>query len=273
MRPFVSAEASQVKLAIFTATRWEYQAVLKALTVDLTTTMAGVRCTVGHRGRAKVSVFQSGIGPQKAKVTAQSVLGLDSWDFVVSSGFAGALVPCSVGTIVVGDEVVVEELTVSTDFVEQTPIVCHDIIRTQAWQVASSIDHGSQSGRIVCLPRIVGTGAEKKALAARTHAVALDMESVSLGSVAHSQQIPFIVVRTISDVFDEDLPIDFNLFLSPGDWMKGVSMIVRNPSSLIQIFQLRQQMLEASRTLSWFFQNFFDEIEQVHDSPKLASTR
>ncbi|GJL52515.1 5'-methylthioadenosine/S-adenosylhomocysteine nucleosidase family protein [Candidatus Nitrospira salsa] len=272
MRPFVSSEVSQVKLAIFTATRWEYQAVQEALTVDQTTTKAGVRCTIGHRGQAKVSVFQSGIGPQKAKATAQSVLGLEPWDFVVSSGFAGALVPCSIGTIVVGDEVVMDEAIINADTVEQSPIVCDDIIRTQAWQVASSIDPGSQSGYVVSLPRIIGTGAEKKALAARTHAVALDMESASLGSVAHTQQIPFIVVRTISDLFDEDLPIDFNLFLHPGDWMKGVSMIVRNPSSLIQILHLRKQMLEASRSLTLFFQIFLDEIEQAHNPQKVAST-
>jgi len=272
VRPFVSSEVSQVTVAIFTATRWEYQAILGAVRVDHTTTMAGVRCAVGHRGQAKVFVFQSGIGPQKAYETSQAVLSLESWDFMVSSGFAGALVPCSIGTIVVGEDVMMDEATGITNPVGQSPIVCDNILRKQAWQVACSIDRGSQSGHIVCLPRILGTGAEKKALAARTHAVALDMESASLGYVAHTQQIPFIIVRTISDLFDEDLPIDFNLFLHPRDWTKGVSMILRNPSSLIHIFHLRKQVMQASRSLTLFIQKFFNEMNHVNHSQDIAST-
>ncbi|WP_447970387.1 5'-methylthioadenosine/S-adenosylhomocysteine nucleosidase family protein [Nitrospira sp. M1] len=272
MRPIVSSEVPQVTLAIFTATRWEYQAVLKALAVEQTTTMAGVRCAIGRRGKAHVSVFQSGIGPQKAYDISRSVLSDASWDVVVSSGFAGALVPCSIGAIVVGHEVMMDAASVFPHSPGQTPIVCDDRFRSHALRLARSIDSGSQFGHIVSLSRIVGTGAEKKIVADRTHAVALDMESASLGYVAQTQHIPFMVVRTISDLSDEDLPIDFNLFLHPGDWMKGVGEIIRKPTSVLHILQLRKHMVAASRSLTQFFQIFLEEVGQRYDSQRRTST-
>ncbi|GJL54685.1 MAG: 5'-methylthioadenosine/S-adenosylhomocysteine nucleosidase [Nitrospirales bacterium] len=263
MRPFVSSEVPHVNIAIFTATRWEFQAVVEAFTVERTTTMAGVRCAIGRRGKAHVSVWQSGIGLQKAAHVSLAALGHASWDLVVSSGFAGALVPCAVGTLVVGDEVQLGEASEISKSREYYPILCDDIFRSRAFQVSRSIDQGSQCGHIVSLSRIIGTSTEKKIVADHTHAVALDMESASLGSVARSHHIPFIVVRTISDLWDEDLPIDFNLFLHPRDWVKGVGAILRNPASLFHIVQFQRQVAVASRRLTMFFKIFFDEMEHA----------
>ena len=96
--------------------------------------------------------------------------------------------------------------------------------------MASLLNHESQSGPILSTPRIVGTGLEKTLLAQHTNAVALDMESAAWGQMAREQNIPFIVVRTISDLVDEDLPVDFNLFLHPRHWLKGLGQIVlRHP--------------------------------------------
>ena len=263
MRQSVSSELTPIKLAIFTATRWESRSVQDAFTVETTTTMAGVRCVIGHYGQANIFLFQSGIGPQKAHKIAQSVLHDKPWDLVVSSGFAGALVSCAIGNIIVGQNVVMDELGGNFDSMAQTSITCDDAFRKKAHQVARTIDDGSQSGKILCLPRIIGTGVEKKILAARTQAVALDMESAPLGTVAQEKNIPFMVVRTISDLVDEDLPIDFNLFLHRSSWAKGVGMILKRPTSLIEFLYLRRHMLEASRKLTMFFQEFFAEISHA----------
>ena len=258
MRQLVSSGIPLIKLAIFTATRWEYQSVQQSFTVEQTTTVAGVRCAIGHRGHVRIFLFQSGIGPQKAFEVSQTVLLNDSWGLVVSSGFAGALRACSIGTIMVGRDIFLEETNFLDDALAETSIVCDKNFRERAFKAACSVDHMSQSGNIMTLSRIVWKASEKKDIAARTQAVALDMESAVLGYVARRKNIPFIVVRTISDLVDEDLPIDFNLFLHPRTWLKGVGIVLRSPLSLIQFIRLRRQMKQASLQLTRFFQNFFD---------------
>ncbi|MGB0909026.1 MAG: hypothetical protein ACPGYT_01580 [Nitrospirales bacterium] len=253
-----------IKLAIFTATRWEYRSVRQAFLLEQVTTIAGVPCAIGSRGSAQVFVFQSGIGPHHALEVSQAVLHYDSWNLVISSGFAGALVPSTIGTIVVGQEVVLDILPEHhIDSCDRQTIVCDETFREFAFHVASSLDGASQSGPIATLPRIIGEASEKKAIAARTQAIALDMESAVLGHVAQRKDIPFIVIRTISDLVEEDLPINFNLFLRPRSWAKGVCHVLQRPASLMQIPRLRKQMLEASVQLVNFFQKFFDEIDPV----------
>lgn len=258
MRQSVSSGVPLIKLAIFTATRWEHKSVQKSFTLEQTTTVAGVRCAIGHRGHVRVFLFQTGIGPQKAFEVSQAALLNESWGLVVSSGFAGALRPCSIGSIMVGRDIFLEETNFIDDSLGQNPIVCDKNFRERAFRAACSVDHTSQSGNIMTLSRIVWKASEKKNIAARTPAMALDMESGVLGYVARRKNIPFIVVRTISDLVDEDLPIDFNLFLRPHTWPKGVGVVLRRPTSLIQLIRLRRQMKLASLQLTRFFQNFFD---------------
>ncbi len=273
MRQSISSQVPSLKLAIFAATRWECRSVQDAFTVDEARTIAGVRCMIGHRGQANIFLFQSGIGHQKAYATSQAVLRDEHWDLVISSGFAGALVPCVIGTIILGQNVMMDETASIVDFIGHTSVPCDESFRDKALQVASSIDGGSQSGNILCLPRVIVKSAEKKILAGRTHAVAIDMESGPLGHVAREQNIPFLVVRTISDLIDEDLPVDFNLFLHRDKWVKGISMIMKRPACLMEFLHLRKQMLKASRTLTLFFQKFFSEIGHDIRQQELLSPR
>ena len=267
MRQSASFRGSLIKLAIFTATRWEYQSVQEAFTIEQATIIEGVPCTIGHRSNASIFLFQTGVGPQHAFEVSRSVLVKGPWNLVVSSGFAGALVPCAIGTIVVGHEVLMDDSDYFVDPLDRSPIVCDETFQEEASQIACFIDTASLSGHIVTLPRIVGEASEKKYIAARTQAIAIDMESGILGYVAHAQNIPFIVVRTISDLVDEDLPIDFNLFLRPRSWVKGVGQVIGRPASLRQLPRLRRQMQQASWKLTKFFLKFFDEIDRVNEQP------
>ncbi len=205
-------------------------------------------------------MLQSGIGPQQAYHASQAVLAVDSWDLVVSSGFAGALVPCAIGTIVVGYDVLMEDTGTQLDSIS---LSCDERYRDCSFQIAYSLDGASQLGRIVTWPRIVGQSSEKRRIASHTKAVAIDMESAVLGRIAQNHGFPFIVVRTISDLVDEDLPLDFNLFLRPNRWVEGITQVIQSPGSLLKLPRLRRQMLVASAQLTKFFLKFFDDLESV----------
>src|SRR5581483_11281300 len=105
------------------------------------------------------------------------------------------------------------------------------------------------TSRVVCL------GAEKRALAARTGAIAVDMESAALGAAARQAGVPFLIVRTASDLAEEDLPLDFNLFLTPVSWLRGLAQGMR-PAAWRGLRRLRSQATVASARLSLFFREW-----------------
>jgi adenosylhomocysteine nucleosidase len=76
------------------------------------------------------------------------------------------------------------------------------------------------------------------------------MESAALGLVASEHRIPFAIVRTVSDLVDESLPLDFNLFLRPSGWAKGVVACLTHPTSLIGLNRLRVQSRIAGAQLT-----------------------
>jgi adenosylhomocysteine nucleosidase len=60
-------------------------------------------------------------------------------------------------------------------------------------------------------------------------------------------------VRTVSDLVDEDLPLDFNLFLRPTGWIKGMQAIIGRPASVEGLNRLRKQSrVAADRLTEWF---------------------
>src|SRR2546426_7158003 len=46
-------------------------------------------------------------------------------------------------------------------------------------------------------------------------------------SAAYVVGVPFLLVRAVSDRADEDLPMDFNLWLSPWGRVRGVAYLLR----------------------------------------------
>jgi adenosylhomocysteine nucleosidase len=100
---------------------------------------------------------------------------------------------------------------------------------------------------------VVWQAEEKRRLQRATEATGLDMESAAVAAVAQERGLPMAIVRTVSDLADEDLPLDFNLFLRPTGWVKGMQAIIVRPSSLVGLNRLRKQSrVAADRLTEWF---------------------
>lgn len=117
-------------------------------------------------------------------------------------------------------------------------------------------------GLLVTVTWIVCFAAEKGVIAQQYQASALDMESAGIAEVAKEHEVPFLVVRTVSDLAHENLPEAFNLFLSPLTWRKGVWRMVCQPTTWVHLFRLRGQTKVASKELTNFFDTFFTYLRQ-----------
>ncbi len=201
-------------------------------------------------------VIQTGVGPDRASKVARAVLREGTWALVLSTGFACALTSADVGDLIIGTEII--------------SVFCHDgqwikgegigscsrDEQIRLLSVGQETGITAKTGRIVSTPRIAWRADEKRAIRNLTDAVGLDMESAALAAVAHERGIPMAIARTVSDLADEDLPLDFNLFLRPTGWLMGLWALIGHPSRFIEIYRLRIQSRVAADRLADFFKGY-----------------
>ncbi len=209
-------------------------------------------------GSTHVLVIQTGIGPDKARSATQKILESEAWDVVISTGFAGALNSSPIGSLVIGQEVLL--LGQSGDLLSDSdlqPIKCHPDWVKASLGIQLVDGYPIQSGRFVTTDRVLTQASQKGILGRRSGAVAVDMESGAIGQVAKHHGLPFLIVRSISDGINEDLPVDFNLFLKPFGWVGGVGLVLSTPRCWKGLFCLYRNFKQAGIQLSNFFEVFF----------------
>lgn len=216
-------------------------------------------------------MIQTGVGPQKARETAKAVFAQDAFSLAISSGYACALRQANVGDILIGTRVaaVPSEATAVFDYMEvEGP-------ERDRWRAALGAKAGgcAAAGDFISLDRIVWRAADKAALAQRTQATGLDMESAALAGESKSAGVPFLIVRSVSDLLMEELPLDFNLFLRPTGWLKGLWAVIVRPSSLLGLARLRRQSAVAAGSLTTCLRAAADARFGVRpDSPMLMTS-
>ncbi|WP_173049106.1 hypothetical protein [Nitrospira sp. KM1] len=242
-------------VAIFAATRWEVRALLRALPTTQMTRIGGIRCWSGTHGGIPYHIVQTGVGPEPAAKAARAITEARAPALMISTGFACALASARIGDLVVGTDV--QSVAYQAGWKKNTATwVCDQRMRSRLFHAASGAGISALDGAVVSAPTVVCLAGEKRDLASMTQAVGLDMESAALAGVAARREIPFLIARTVSDLVDENLAVDFNLFLRPQGWARGVLMFVRRPSSILDLNRLRRQSHIAADRLTTVFQAF-----------------
>jgi adenosylhomocysteine nucleosidase len=136
------------------------------------------------------SLLVSGAGPDNARRAAERLLeagagGLISW------GCAAALRPGLLpGVLLLPRRVIGHDGEVF-----DTDVRWHDRLNGALAGAKIPFD----SGDLAESPAIVATAADKRALAARIHAGAVDMESAAVARVARDWRKPFVAIRAVAD--------------------------------------------------------------------------
>jgi adenosylhomocysteine nucleosidase len=193
-------------------------------------------------------VCRSGVGEQRAELACQQLLAagaiaLVSWG--VAAGLDPALAP---GTLVVTAQVVTGDANGTATAVPTTSV-------SQRWAervVARLRPRAPVSpGPIAHADRILETKEAKRGLA-RTGAVAADMETRGVATVAESRGVPWIAVRAIADASDTALPagilgaVDESGRVQPG---RLLAALARHPSQLVMLPPLARGFGAALRAL------------------------
>ena len=147
-------------------------------------------------------------------------------------------------------------------------VLCDGAVRADLLIVAQDAGLVARVGTVVSSETVVWQAEEKRRLRRLTDATGLDMESAAVAAEPGERGFPMAIVRTVSDLVDEDLPLDFNLFLRPTGWIKGMQAFIRRPSSLEGLNRLRKQSRVAAGRLTEWFQRYAET-----DSESLRPSR
>jgi adenosylhomocysteine nucleosidase len=213
-----------------------------------------VRCFVARRPHLDWWIVPTGVGPERATATAQRVIAEQPFAAVWSTGFACALRTASIGDVLIGTQITAEREPGKLEACQCDPSMVERAQQGMQHQFVPV-----QVGPFVSVPHVLCRAEEKRDMAARAAAVGLDMESAALGMVAAEWKIPFGIIRTVSDLVDEDLPLDFNLFLRPSGWAKGMASCLAHPTALLGLNRLRGQSRIAGAQLTAVFRALTDQ--------------
>jgi adenosylhomocysteine nucleosidase len=258
--PLPVASLIPSRIVIFVATVWEFAAVRAAVPGGRMDRLQKRPRYCASAGGGECWVIQTGVGPQRAHAAARDVLSQQTFSLAISSGFACALAPAAIGDILIGTRAATiragdERQRWCTMFNGNEALVC------------------ATFGCFISADRIIYRAAEKVALAERTHATGLDMESAALASEAKAARVPFLIVRSVSDLLMEELPLDFNLFLRPTGWVKGVGALLAHPSSLLGLNRLRRQSVVAAAALTKSLRTVFNARFGIRPDSPMTMTR
>ncbi|ELY7391198.1 5'-methylthioadenosine/S-adenosylhomocysteine nucleosidase [Cronobacter universalis] len=188
-----------------------------------TLNIAGCEIYTGTLNGMEVALLKSGIGKVSAAMGATLLLEHCKPDVIINTGSAGGLAPSlKVGDIVVSDEVRYHDADVTAFGYEYGQMAgcpaafkADENLIAAAQETIEKLNLHAVRGLVVSGDAFINGSVN---LAKIRHnfpqAIAVEMEATAIGHVCHNFGVPFVVVRAISDVADQQSHLSFEEFLA-----------------------------------------------------------
>jgi adenosylhomocysteine nucleosidase len=205
----------------------------------------------GLRGRSAV-VVRSGAGTEAARRATRAVLAGHQPGWVISAGFAAGLDPrLRRYDILMANELVAADGRRLSLELKVDPA---DLARTPHVHV----------GCLLTADETIRTPEEKRSLAARHQAMAVDTESYAIAEVCREAKARFLAVRAITDPVDETLPSDVQRLVDQktrtAQLGAAVGALWRRPASFKDMYRLKEHGLIASDRLAKFLVSTIEQL-------------
>lgn len=208
-------------------------------------------------GDAEVGVLLTGVGPRQAELRASEVIRSesDSISLCVSSGLVGALRPEYRIGQVLGARMVYSDQPRAD-------------LKEKALESSSALLSFAEESGATIVSRFYSTQwvvakVEEKELLGR-EADGVEMESFAIMRESAEFGIPAIAVRAVSDLSNENLPLENmeEIFTDEGELSipRIIGQIAMNPALLPGLMKLGQQSKAASEALSDFLDRLIASV-------------
>lgn len=198
-------------------------AILKGLIKDpKVEKIMHVTFTVGTLHGKEVVLLESGIG--KVNVAIATTLLLDKFqiDYVINTGSAGGIkIDAEVGDVVISESVAYHDVDVTGFGYEWGQVPGLPTVFESDANLISKVEEVLQKagtrhfkGQVVTGDAFVHRPEQMDKIKAHFRAaVALEMEAAAVAQVCYLANVPFVVVRALSDIAGKESQVSFEAFL------------------------------------------------------------
>ena len=211
------------KIGIIGAMEEEVEALRGKLTYVKTTSRASMDFYAGKMGNKEVVIVRSGIGKVNAGICTQILADLFQVDAVINTGIAGSLkAEINIGDIVVSTDLVHHDMDAVNFGYPLGQIPQMDTFSFKAdeklAELAEKACHEVNPeiqvfrGRIVSGDQFIAEKAVKERIAENFQGYCTEMEGAAIAQAAYLNEVPFVVLRAISDKADDSATMDYPTF-------------------------------------------------------------
>ena len=176
---------------------------------------------IGKLRDRNIVLVRSGIGKVNAAMCTQILIDIFHVDVVINTGVAGALHPdLNVGDIVVSTDSLQHDIDASV-FGDPRGIVpgLKESIFVADQKLLDIIDgitiedHKIFKGRVLTGDQGIASSEIKHFLVENFEGYCVEMEGGAIAHVCYLNEVPFLIIRAISDKADEEVEINYNEFV------------------------------------------------------------
>jgi len=209
-------------IGIIAAMDEELEPLLKDIELERKEVKAKMEFFLGKLYGKEVVLVRSGIGKVNAAICAQILIDDFNVDKMINVGVAGGVEEhIYPGDVVIAENLVQYDVDTSAfgDKIGQVPrldtfdFVCDKDMVIKAKSACDNIEeHKSFVGRIVTGDQFVADLTKIKWMREEFNAFACEMEGGSIAQVCYLNEVPFVVIRSISDNAQNDAHMDYEKF-------------------------------------------------------------
>lgn len=210
-------------IGIIGAMEEEVEQIVEVMQVERVEEKAGMKFCCGKLSGRDAVIVRSGIGKVNAAVCTQILCDDFGVSAVINTGIAGSLdAAIDIGDIVLSSDVLHHDMD-ATGFgypLGQIPRMDtlsfkadEKLVRTAkecCGEVLGNV--GVHVGRIVSGDQFISDKAVKERIVANFGGMCTEMEGAAIAQTAYVNNVPFLVVRAISDKADDSATVDYPAF-------------------------------------------------------------
>ncbi|MBQ8621084.1 MAG: 5'-methylthioadenosine/adenosylhomocysteine nucleosidase [Oscillospiraceae bacterium] len=210
------------KLGIIGAMQVEVEILLGRMENQTSRTIAGSTFYEGTLEGLSAVVVQCGVGKVNAALCTQILCDCFGVTHLVNTGIAGSLcADLDIGDLVVSTDAMYHDFDCVHFGYPYGKVPGMDVISfpadekmiAYAFAAAESVNPGhTKRGRIASGDQFVADKATKEKIIANTQGLCTEMEGTAIAQTAYRNQLPFVILRAISDKADDSAEMDYPTF-------------------------------------------------------------
>ncbi|WP_025717806.1 5'-methylthioadenosine/adenosylhomocysteine nucleosidase [Paenibacillus sp. 1-18] len=199
----------------------EIELLLSAMTEASETIKTGITYTTGVIHGQQVVVCKSGVGKVNAAVTTQILIDRFGVEQIIFTGVAGAVHPdLNIGDIVISSTCMQHDMDVTAlgyakgviPYQDTSEFAADPELVRLAEQACKSFDDRYIVGKVLSGDQFVASRELVALLRQEMNGACTEMEGAAVAQTAHMNNVPFIVIRSMSDKADGSAHVNYAEF-------------------------------------------------------------